>query len=241
LLFKTFRSEKGVILVAAMGISLIMMVATMAIMLNSGFFIETSGVTREMDQMTFTADFGLENYRYYLWDAWCAPPTWCRSLGPNNETQTIPTDQYIAVTRNLTKYGAGQTNLFKQQDVTIDSNYTLLHQILTNNTTNITKGHVQFIKGGNQNSNYGRYDYRIFAKRGPNPKILYTMSSATKRKQAGDIDSISEERYEKRTTIEAALHFSIPCVEDYKQFGQCKEKQGESAEGNITGTVRGVF
>ncbi len=215
MLFKIINSEKGVALVAALGISLILMFAIIAIAINAGFFSTTTKATRELDQLTFTSDYGIENYRYYLWNAGCAPPNWCNALG----------DQYRSVVET---WG----NLFNEQQIVINDTSALRHEIPPDSDS----GQIIFLKNGTPTED-GNYDYKVFAKTSPNPKILYVMSTAIKRRSA----VLQEEEYTKRASIEVALHFSVPCAEDYKQFGQCPSKSGESKEAGIATTLRGVF
>jgi hypothetical protein len=235
LLFNCIRSDRGIALVAAMGISLIVMAATIGIAINSGFFSRTTKTTEEVDQLRFVSDFGLENYRYYLWDQWCPPPTWCYSeTDVNGTTQEIPQNQYVSVMWNLRN-----SNMFPEQEIPISNTYSIKHHIFKNDTLNIVKGHMHFLKNGVYTDG-GNYDYRVFAKKGPNPETLYVVSTAMKRRKVSDV-SLPVERFEKRGSIEAALHFSLPCAEDYKQFGQCPSKTGETGEMGIDTTLRGSF
>jgi len=228
LLFNCIKSDKGIALVAVLGISLILMGAAMALGLSAGFFGTTTKITREIDQMRFVADFGLENYRYYLWNQGCPPPGWCSAETDENGTkQEIPQDRYASVMWNLKN-----SNLFPAQNFSIDDHFSFQHHIAKNYISAygayIIKGHVHFRKDGSWVDDRN-YDYTVYAKRGPNPKILYVVSTSMKRRKIGDA-SLPVERYPKRSSVEVALHFSLPCPEEYKQFGQCPSKTGESGE-----------
>jgi len=133
-------------------------------------------------------------------------------------------------------YNSGK---FLEQLISISDTYTFQHKIEFIDTLNIVKGEVLFMKNGAYTEG-GNYDYRVFAKKGPNPETLYVVSTAVKRKKSSDID-LPVERFEKRGSIEVALHFSLPCAEDYKQFGQCPGKTGETGERGIATQLRGSF
>jgi hypothetical protein len=76
LLLKRIHNERGVALIAALGISLILMVVAIAIAYNVGIFTRITSTVKKRDQTVFTADYGLESLRYYLWESWCPPPQW---------------------------------------------------------------------------------------------------------------------------------------------------------------------
>jgi len=78
-----------------------------------------------------------------------------------------------------------------------------------------------------------RFRYQIFAKTTNIPRTLNVLSSSERVGQ------------QTKTIIESALIFTVPCQDDYKQFGQCSSKEGLSGEvvssGAGTPTVRTVF
>jgi len=233
------RSDRGIALVAVLGISLIMMGAAMALGISAGFFGRTTRITREVDQMRFVADFGLENYRYYLWNEGCIPPGWCGvETDEYGSEQEIPDDHYASVMWNIKN-----SRLFQSQSFAIDDHLSFQHHIVKNYISDygryVVKGHVHILKDGSWLDDRN-YDYMVYAKKGPNPKILYVMSTSMKRRKIGDAN-LPLERYPKRGSIEVALHFSLPCPEQYKQYGQCPSKTGESGEQGVEKQLFGGY
>jgi len=216
----------------------------MALGISAGFFGSTTKVTREVEQMRFVADLGLENYRYYLWNERCVPPDWCGSETDGNGTlQDIPEDRYASVMWNL-KNSDLFPNYPDSQSFSIDSHFSFRHHLATPTISEyggraIVKGHVHFIKDGSYVPDRN-YDYMVYAKKGPNPKILYVMSTSMKRRKVGD-SRLPVEKYRKRSSIEVALHFSLPCPEEYKQYGQCPSKEGVSGETGIEKQLFGGY
>ncbi len=233
MLLKKIHNERGVALIAALGISLILMVVAIAIAYNVGIFTRITSTVKKKDQTVFTADYGLESLRYYLWESWCPPPQWggldgslCEdgAGGGNN----IPFPAYADLTPAMMGKSYYQ-NMAKNIYFTSNENL----QFSFNQTP--PKGVIEMIKDGVAVPGY-TYDFSVFAKQSNNPEILYTMVSAVKRPASGF--EANENRYTDRVTIEAALHFSVPCPDDYKQFGQCKSKEGRSDEEVLnTGTI----
>jgi len=250
LLLKRIHNQHGVALIAAMGISLILMVVAIAIAYNVGIFTRATSIVKKKDQLVFSTEFGIEHLRFYLWESWCPPPSWggvnggfCGDSDVTGDV-SLSSTAYSDMTNALLgmdssgKIISQGRSYFKKLHRTISmsdvDSYDLYYAQVPNST--LFKGIIDMYEDG---ENKYTYDYSIYAKQSNNPEILYTMVTAVKRPRAGF--EASEARYADRATIEAAIHFSIPCPDDYKQFGQCKSKEGQSRERGITGQIRTQF
>lgn len=227
-----FRDEKGIALIAAIGISLMLMLVAIAVAYRVGLFTQRSAILEKKDQLTFTADYGLETLRYYLWNRDCPPPTWCGAVSQENPNtyinfiRQVQTDQSITQTLKF-------DGMFSSQTVTVTDGTKTILTITHSIDGNSFRGNIDFDWTDPDKQDL-TYQYSIYTRQSSTPDILYTMVSATRIQgtEAG------QEQVLERTTVEAAFYFSIPCPEDYKQFGQCKGKEGSSAESGITASIQ---
>jgi len=202
--------QKGVALIAALGIILALTVLTITLAYRAGLFITESRGLYVKNQDLYSAETGLEEARYYLWDKGCVPPNW--------QCLTI-TDSYSDVSNAILGLFATKPNISAGgYKITFDNTGRIIFKTLS----------------GSNEIEIDRYEYRIFAKTTNIPKTINILASGERPGQQGT------------TTVESSLIFSIPCHDDYKQFGQCSSKEGRSGEsipvqgGSIPG-VRTTF
>jgi hypothetical protein len=207
------RNQKGVAIVAAIGVSLILMLVAIALSYKVGFFAKSTGIIKLKEQVDFVADLGLENFRFYLWDRKCYPPDWCAGVGDNG---------YADVTAQMKTAPNGQA-YFKVQSISSGSG-TIKHEMV--DISGKTRGKIEFVDSSQV------YYYGVFARRSRNEQVLTTMVSATKQPPTG---AVKETEYTERTTLEAALFF------DEKVLGyDAQKKQGKEKTGSIGETVTGL-
>lgn len=200
------RQENGVALIAVLGIVLALSVLTIALAYRAGLFIAESRGIYVKDQDLYSAETGLEEMRYYLWEQGCVPPNWvCGGL-------TSLSMEYTNVTNTV-------LGLFNQ-DLTFNAG---VYRIAFKSNGSIV---FQDASGSKDIDNY---TYTIFARTTNIPKTLNILVSGERPGQQGT------------TTIESAFIFSVPCQDDYKQFGQCSSKEGRSGESLSSQQVRTAF
>lgn len=199
------RRQEGVALIAVMGIVLALSVLTIALAYRAGLFItETRGLYVK-DQDLYSAETGMEEMRYYLWEQGCLPPNWiCGSLN---------------ITDGYTSVQATVMNLFSKNLSFTAGGYKISYE---------NNGSIKFMNAtGSQTLD--EYTFTIYAKRSNIPKSINILVSGERPGQQGT------------TTIESALIFSVPCQDDYKQFGQCSSKEGRTGESISSQQMRATF
>ncbi len=220
-----YKDQKGIALIAAIGISLMLMLVAVAVAYRVGLFTERTSLFEKKDQLTFTADLGLEELRYYFWERGCVPPAWC-GIGNSGVNSYIDFINYVQNNNNINQKFP---NVFLQDNDTIGDNTTTVatvsHQIDSQNSV----GRLT-INWNILNNRTDQYEYSIYTKPGNTPDILYVMVASKKVQNAGT----QEQQVVERTTVEAALFYSGE--EEYAQEGQGKARTG-TAEVSVTQTT----
>ncbi len=229
MLSRVKNDERGVALIASIGISLILMLVAFALAYRVGYFTKATYVSKKRDQAIYIADYGLESLRYYFWEQDCTPPDWCSA----NYRDTANPDAYvdfISLKENDTNNAVWFSSLIAESTLTAkdkDGNVikTVTHSIDHTNET----GLVTMVSGSRTET----YNYQIYTKGSATPDIVYALISAEK--ASGTEQKESE--FVERSSVEVAIFFSVPC-EDYKQFGQCRSKEGASRTGQISAEIQ---
>ncbi|RMG04224.1 MAG: hypothetical protein D6726_03875 [Nitrospirae bacterium] len=226
MLLKRVNNQSGVALIAALSISLILMVVAIAISYNVGIFSRATTTVERKDQNLFSASYGMEDLRYYLWESWCPPPRW-GGVNGNFCSDGTGDDNDLS----STAYSSVMSGILNKE-------YNSAHwNVVSPSSTDFfvkLVGNIFFFRNSEYNA---LYSYDIYAKKSNNPEILYALVSSVKSSKA--FTETSESEFATRTTVEAAIHFSVPCPDDYKQFGQCKSKEGETDESvQTTGSLQ---
>jgi len=102
---KVLSDNKGIALVAAMGLTLILLVASIALVYRLTNYTRNLWTQAQKTQTYYTSSAGIEEVRDFLWNNSCIPPLWCGWLGKDLD-QSNPNypdiDQYSNITLEVT-------------------------------------------------------------------------------------------------------------------------------------------
>ncbi|MFQ5900422.1 MAG: hypothetical protein ACE5IH_02580 [Thermodesulfobacteriota bacterium] len=215
------KDERGIALVIAMIFSLVIFAAAITFTYRLSSFIRTTKASQVKSQSIYTTDTGVEMLRHYFWWRSCAPPNWCD--GDNKLSNTV----YVDFTSDvLSKVNTGiLPNNQTVPPLSVGYNYEVEVEYTNSGNVNITHK-----KTDDSKITTTAYDYDIYLKR--TPTIQNTIEVLASSEQSDQ---------EAMANTSAAIIFTVPCSEDYKQFGQCVGKEGSSGEKVGTLALRGPF
>ncbi len=95
-----FEDEKGIALVAALCISVVLLIFAFALTYRMSTYLRMLATSKEKNQTYYTAVAGTEQMRDVLRTALCQPPTWCGLLG-------IAGDRVNPNYRDITRFVTG--------------------------------------------------------------------------------------------------------------------------------------
>jgi hypothetical protein len=103
------KDNRGIALVAVMGLTLVIMVASMAMIYRLTNFTINVGTQNQKIQTHYTATSGVEEVRDFLWNSSCIPPLWCGWLGMGLDPSD-PNYPNISDYSNITAAVTGQAS-----------------------------------------------------------------------------------------------------------------------------------
>ena len=208
-------NQRGVALIAALSISVILFLAIMTFGYRAGVFTKSIRGEEVRSQQFYLDDMYLELLRAYLWDNDCAPPGWCSA-----DFTALDSDAYYDVTSAILAGVLGNTDIVMTvppAPATPQRKITLKYDTGDMVVTDLTVSPEREID---------RYSPRVYLKTTSVPKVLEVMISAEQSSQQG------------KGIIEAAVIFALSCPQDYEQFGGCASKEGKTDEGINPAAVR---
>lgn len=192
------QNNKGIALVSALLITLLLSVVIATLAYRAGVFSKSARDNVLKSQNIYTAEIGLNQFRYFLMDTSCNAPSF-----------EVCFDNLNTNIERLAKFNDGELVEVTEDVGAIFSSaneFSLLGEKL-----NIDLSSSDF------KLNNSSYDYKIFIKKSPIPKVLNTVIVATHK---GNEKS--------KTIIDAGIIDTYN--PDYKQAGQGRDRAGESAE-----------
>ena len=75
------KNQKGIALVSAMGLTLVLLVTSLALIYRMSNFTKQLGTQNQKTQSYYAASSGIEEIRDFFWLNSCLPPLWCGWLG----------------------------------------------------------------------------------------------------------------------------------------------------------------
>lgn len=199
----SWLNDKGIALIAALGITLMLTLLALALAYRSGLFVATSRGMLVKSQDLYATEIALNEMRHYLWENDCVPPYWLCLGGVMNTNNTASPDY-----NRYLDYSAAVRGLFSQ------------HLKFTAGTVQITYGNTGDLVYETATSpavEFDRYSHQVFAKATSVPKTINILSTSERPGQ------------ESRTIVEAALIFDDSSY-GYEQKNQSLSKGGFAGE-----------
>ncbi len=222
------KDQKGVALISALGLSMVVLVASLGLILRLTNFSQSIRSQSQKNQTYYTAYSGIEEMREYFWNppvgSSCIPPFWCGFLGQDLNTDTFG--------KNIPEYS----------NITVDITCPI------SPTEDITCTNPKLVVGGYDTATYytlhlmdnhdldpGGLDYTF-----DNDEVILILATATTTDPSIAVSQMGSS-FETRTSIEANIIYDGGDASGYKMGGQLATRESKTQERGVEFSLRQAF